>query len=260
MTERVQKFASVFDAPAGIRDAYLDEMMAEHREELAEDWYETTCSHVVGHGARFDGPRMYARRVRLGLSRADVEDMLLDSGFDVTVDAIESYEHGLWEANAKDAPALKAEEFLALPRLLGGTLGDYVNCWTCYFAAHPERRPEPPTPGALDGFDMEKYWRKLGEKFVAARAYHELTREQAAAKACIRPRDAELLERGKGCVGFNEFLAYCAVLTVAIPKWALMFTSDGNDDEDDGDDGEPQPEPTPDGGTAVKADEVVLAA
>jgi transcriptional regulator with XRE-family HTH domain len=240
-----------------ILDEDIEETLAEHQAgNEGERYWQVRCSDLATHGAIFDGTRLYCRRVELGLSRADVEDRLLDAGFDVTVDTIAAWERALDETSPRGARAISADVFLALPRILGGSLGDFVNCWTCNCAAHPERFPEgSPTRTRIDPDGEFRGW---AGKFVAARERLGLSREQAAVLAAITPRQAELLERAKGCVSIDAALSYFEALGVEIPRWMLALTEDSDDgDRDEGD--EPVVEPLPDDG-AVREEELVAAA
>lgn len=177
-----------------IRDATLDGYMAEHAAAHdGEPWVRVPCSAPDRHPVMVEGMRIYLARLDAGISRAQLEDRLLDEGCDVTVERIAKWEEG------EDVEDLPAQVLLALPRILGVGRADLVWCAECIRAARPALfAASLPTAGAIhEHLD--------GAKIAARRREFGLDREAIAVLAGVDVRTVELAERGKGrCVGVND--------------------------------------------------------
>lgn len=181
----------------GLRDAQLDAAIREFDPRYPGDRYILTpCAAADEHATEFEGMRLYLRRLDAGISRAQLEDRLLDAGVRCSVDDVAA-----WERGERVPPG---EALLALPRLVRAHLGDLVLCWTCLHAI----RPSSSSTGAVEiRFD--------GAAIVRAREAFKISRDDAAALADVEPRVAELIERGKwGVVNVDEILRYADALDV----------------------------------------------
>lgn len=188
-----------------IHDRQLDADIAAHVEAFGRALAGIHCRDVGAHSPQIEGLRLYFLRTSAGLSIDEVEDRLLDLGEDVPTGDLRKWEAGDADSGRGIGVDIPASVLLAFPRVFGVPFGAVVSCWSCVRAELPAHFPQT-TFGPRLRID--------GVRIIQTRERLHLTRAEAAKRAGVSDREAELLERGKTCVSIDAFEAYRRTLGV----------------------------------------------